>query len=508
MEHENFITDFCNTIDQCHGVRPDKLWFSTWMSSKSPYFSYPQNFEKFWTSGQLPPTMTFPKKLALTFRLSLTMLSILAKSTYLKWQLRNELAEINQSSGKEFNLVRTFAYSDNPQVSDPFWGEFIEKLTQSSVNLLTIYDPSFSITKCKRAYNSKKRNFPYLVFVSPRKVLNNFSLILVEVFKAQSFPSQKVRGIELKYFITDSYKTELLAPSSLVNLVCFDCYQNILQKFSIKKAYLTFENNPWEKMFYLARSASKKQFKILGFQHASIQRDATNYFLSSYENLHNLHPDKILSVGQITYEYMKNLPHYKNINIGVGCALRYSYLENIELINSPTENKNLNLLVMLDGTQDTVNLIKLVLEFVKINKLDKLSIKIKEHPSLLIRNFYPEFLTNKAVLSKKIIIASGGLQENLNQSDIILYTGTTSSIEALRLGKAVINYNFALFNYDPLFQFKDFKWTITKPNELIDIFKEYLKLTPQEIIQRKLSAKNFVNNYFSPCTKENIERFL
>lgn len=509
MKHEKFIREYCRIIDQCHGQRPDSLWFSTWMSSKSPYFNFPQNFEKYWLNGHLPPKITLSKKMKLALRQIVTFGSVLVKSLYLKIKLRQELRELYLLEGQEINLVRTFLYKTDREAKDPFWGDLIDLLTGAQRPLVTIYDPNFSILHCKNIYDSKKHNFPYLVFLSPLSLIKIYFSLLQEAFKKISFRGDfLVNEKNIGQFVTDFYQAELLSPASLINLVFMNAFQTIFKKFQVHKAYLTFENNPWEKMFYLARAATNKKVEVIGFQHSSIQEGATNYLLSAYESQNHLCPDKIISVGEYTYQLMKDSPHYKNIPIEIGCALRHLYLEKINEHAPISKGNQINLLIVLDGTLDTVKLIQLVLEFLKLNQSENLSIMIKEHPNLLLKNFFPEFFSNEYVLSKKIIISTEGLQKNLEWADIILYSGTTSSIEALKMGKAVINYNFSMFNYDPLFQFKDFKWEANTPQDLSDIIDNYLKLSPSDLQERKLAAKKFVNSYFSPCTRENIERFL
>lgn len=508
MNNIPFKTEFCNVIDQCHGKRPDKLWFSTWMSSKSPYFTFPQNFEKFWLTNSLPAKISFIKKIKMTLRQGITLCSVLVKYSYLRVAMRKELSELSALRGKKIQLMRTFSYHSHPELKDPFWGDLIEINSKSSIPLLTIYDPGFSIFKCKSAYSANIRNFPYLIFLSPFHLFSDYLSLLKEAFFPMSFNSLPVNNINIESFLVHSYQSELLSPASFINLVFFRSFQNVMKIFSIEKAYLTFENNPWEKMFHLAKKSSMENFETIGFQHASIQEGAANYLLSSYEAKSHLHPDRILSVGEYTYKYMKSLPHYKNINIQIGCALRYSYLD--EKIPLPIQKKttDIHLLVMLDGVLDTVNLIELALEFAHKNTFQNLKIIVKEHPNLLLKNFYQKFFTHEAVLASKIVISQGKLRETLEWADLILYTGTTSSIEALKMGKAIINYNFSLFNYDPLFQFTEFKWQADNCEDLKNIIHSYLELSSNELMQKKVAAKKFVNSYFSPCTRENIERFL
>jgi surface carbohydrate biosynthesis protein (TIGR04326 family) len=509
MKHEKFISEYCRIINLCHGQLPDQLWFATWMSSKSPYFNFPHNFEKFWLSGKIPQRQTPYAKIKIAFRQFITLCSIIAKSLYLKTAMRRELRELSSHEGEELNLLRTFLYKSDNQMTDPFWGDLVDALINEKKPLLTIYDPNFSVFHCKSAFNNKRRNFPYLVFLSPLHLLKlYFSLLRESSRKIQPQGDFTVNGTNLQDFIVDSYQSELLSSASLVNLAFMASFHSCIGKYNIKKAYLTFENNPWEKMFYLARQSLDKKIEVIGFQHASIPEGATNYYLSNYEAQKHLHPDKVLSVGSFTSALMKNFIHYKNIPVETGCALRHVYLERIKESDTQPRTQETHLLVVLDGTPDTKQLIQLVVDFIKLNHAKNFSIKLKEHPNLLLKNFYPEFLRQESILTNKIKLSNENLQQNLKWADIVLYTGSTSCIEALKMGKAVINYNFSLFNYDPLFQFTDLRWEIHSPNELNLTINDFVRLSPADLQQRKLAAKKFVENYFSPCTRENIERFL
>jgi surface carbohydrate biosynthesis protein (TIGR04326 family) len=505
MKNEKFIKDYCEIIDNCHGQRPDKLWLATWMSCKSPYFSFPQNFEKFWSTGALPTDIRFSEKIFMALRLFLTLVSIVLKSIYIKITMRTELAQLYALRGKKINLMRTFAYNSNPQAEDPFWGKLVDLLTESSTPLVTVYDPHFSIKECKKAFQKNKKNVPYLAFFSPLEVVKCYFELLFEAFSNIHLSSQNKR---IEHYLTAAYQQEILSPATFINLVFLSSFKKIINTFSIEKAYLPFENNPWEKMFYLAKKGSHKNFKVIGFQHSSIQEGATNYLLSAYETKNKFCPDRIMSVGSYTLDYMKGLPFYKNITLEIGCALRYSYLEQISFLPTERSDDQIHLLAILDGTPDTIKLISLVLEFCKTNPFKNISIKIKQHPSLPIKSFFPNFLTNAAVLNHQIGVAEGNLETSLIWADLILYSGTTSCIEALKMGKAVINYNHSTFNYDPLFQFTEFKWEVSNPQNLTAAIQQYITLSPKELQQKKIVAKKFVNSYFSPCTKENIERFL
>lgn len=493
----DFIKSFCQLVDDCHGKRPDQLWFSTWMASKSPYFEFPQSFESFWQSGSIKDDFPLGKRLIAFFSLGKTLASLSIKAIYCRWGFRVYLS-ILKNDRRRYNVLKTFAYAPDNKKPDPFWNQFAEALGQDPHPLLTLYDPTFSFRRCKDAYSPDKNNIPYFAFLSVKTLFKDYFRLGLEALAPKDY---------FVPLLTVSYKKALLHPSSLVHLSFLNCFKNIFETISMHQLYITYENNPWEKMAYLARDLSHQKFKIIGFQHASIPKDAANYFLSEYENKKHLYPDTVFTVGNYTAKLLASYPGYKNARIKAGCALRHQYLENMTLTPANFAD-GAKILVVLDGTRDTVNILTLIHGFLEKNPEFKNQMIIKEHPNMPIALFAPEFLESEFVLNKKLHISKETLQHELNECNIVIYSGSTVCIEALKVGRAVINCNFTLFNYDPLFQFHDFKWQASNPDDLVKAIAEIEVLPNDEIIKKQTSGMAFVNEYFLPCTKENIEGFL
>lgn len=508
MKNEYFITEFCKIIDQAHGKRPDKFWFATWMASKSPYVDFSKSFENFWKTKKLPTTITSFEKILLTIRICKTFISLLIKSTFLKTAMRNELQALNKLRGQKIIILRTFSYSYSHKSTDPFWGELVDELSCSATPLLIIYDPNFSILKCKAAFNPQKNNFPLFIFLSPWKLFTNFYTLVKEGFSQQELTSYLFENIETKDYLSSAYKREILSPSTYVNFAYFNCFEKILSNFDIDKAYLPFENNPWEKMFHIAKTQLKKDFKTIGFQHAALQRDATNYFLSSYEISHKLHPEIIITNGEITFNYLKSIPHYDNINLLIGCALRHKDTNSQNVSIRRESNGPTRFLVLLDGVLDTRYLLDFISKFSKNLFSKNLEIVIREHPSLPIKRILSKKDYMSLLNNKSLKISRNILDDDLRETDIVLYSGSTTSIEALSRGKAVISYNYRLFNYDPLFSFSDFKWLIQTEDDLISAINNYRSLSAAEIIERQRISQLYVQKYFLSCTCTSINKFL
>ncbi len=503
MKQATFMNEYCQAIDHLHGQRPDILWFSTWMSSKAPYFGYAQKFETFWQRGEIPGSLSFVSRIRKILRLTVTLFSLIGKSLFLRIVYRHELKALQSLS--QITVLRTFSYSAAAEAEDPFWGPLVDELQLQKNPLVVVFEPQFSIFKCKKTYSSQKRNFPYYVFLNALNLFKSYLQLVQEGFSEVRFqtPPDQKKGIH--QILQQNYQEEILSPAALGTLAFYDCFLNITSNFSIFNFYITFENNPWEKMLYLVRQVSKQPFQITGFQHATIQRDAANYYLSDYESKRHLHPDIIYCVGSITTQLLKSYSHYRQLPVREGCALRY---------NLPLKKKYLKqfstkiqILVTLDGTKaEAKALLDLVIKY-SLNQRADIHFVIKEHPNMRIKDFSSDALTRIAQ-KDNLSIANGSLYEALNESDILLYSCTTVCLEALAQGIPLIQFGNSLLNLDPLFNFTEYKITVQDISQLDRALKNFRAMSQDERSQREELGRKFVEEYFSPCTPDAIKRFL
>ncbi len=510
MKQTEFIKSYCTIIDQCHGQKKDLLWFATWMSSKSPYCEFPRMFQAFWRTNAIPDNkLSFKIFITQIFKIIITFLSLLFKSFYLNCRYFRKISNLKKVRKTPFTFFRTFQYHSNPGTIDPFWGSLLEDFKKANLPTLTIYEPSFSLFKCKIQITDKEIFLPYQIFISPIILTKALVCLILEFLRPSTFQGNFViKNVDLNNFVNIQYKRDLLTSATFVNLVFYNLFKKVFKKFHIIKAYYPYENNPWEKMLVLAVKNHDPHLPLVGFQHASIPEGATNYFLSDYESHRCLHPSKIITVGEYTNILLKKLPHYREIEVISGCALRHTYLELLGIQKFPLKSKKWKALVTLDGTQETLIFLDFILSCTKVSMPNEMDVIIREHPNFAIPASYRRLMETASIGGDHMIVSSKELKVDLMVSDLLIYCGSTCSIEALALGRPLINFQTSEFNFDPLFDFHEFKWNVQRPEDLTDAIKDILALDPSEICQKQIAGQNFVKNYFSPCTKEHIKRFF
>src|SRR5262249_52471045 len=86
------------------------------------------------------------------------------------------------------------------------------------------------------------------------------------------------------------------------------------------------------------------------------------------------------------------------------------------------------------------------------------------------------------------------------KSDVVLYVSSTIAIEAISAGIPVVYLDIGDFmNPDPLFDFSEFKWSLTDPAQLIPTLKMIDALTPSDLERRRAAARAYALSYLSPA---------
>ena len=144
----------------------------------------------------------------------------------------------------------------------------------------------------------------------------------------------------------------------------------------------------------------------------------------------------------------------------------------------------------------------------QIESLKGWKITIRNHPILPIEKC-EKYLNVKFDSFPNISISKNtSLHDDIKNCAIILYWGTTVSLEALAMGRPIIHYHQGdLVNYDPVFELSTFKEVICRNDPLLPILNKYLNLSDTEYLEKSKIAIDYVNQYFYPVNKETIKKF-
>lgn len=292
-------------------------------------------------------------------------------------------------------------------------------------------------------------------------------------------------------------REEVQTKRFFVELICFYVGRGLVQKGYVQKLFYPCENRSWEKTLILGIKGMsfQNEVEVIGYQHASLSERHWNYSLEEKEICP--FPDRILTNGEKTYQWLKKSLHLNPSNIEIACSLRYQYDDT--LVKRRTCQK---ILVALGSPFEEY---QKIFDFLNRVKLEDIDLILRPHQLFSLEE---SFRRMKPHFSYRIDTHSR-LEDSLKEVDCVTYASSTAAIEALALGIPVIYLDLPDFcNSDPIWDCSDFKWAVKKPIEFLQVLSHIKELSDDEYVSMQKKARVYVNQYFYPVCEQTLTPFL
>lgn len=433
---------------------------------------------------------------------ALVKLSI--RKIYFTFRLRKRIKELTRE--KKYYIVKTFIYDhsflSDGSYRDAFYGSLPDFLKQKEnvIVLATI------LGRCRACIEKIKRCQSCLII--PLEVFLSFKDAVPTAIETV-FTSVRIKN-KIFFFgfdVTGIVNGELKRTCNGIDFyqsLYYDMIRRLVESVKVKTFLLTYENNPWEKMSMLAIRGFSPETEIIGYQHTVVPQASANAFISSKESNVIPMPDRILTVGKIPKEIMEKYGSYDSGKIEPACGLRFEYLFN----SSKCERKRRgHILLAVEGLNGAHRLVNYVIKELSGNM--KYEVRVRTHPALPLALFKSKLTHPLDGIPNFSLSQNISLQDDLEWSDIVIYWGSTVSLEALVMGKPVIRYDTdSGLSYDPLFQCGHLKWIVYDDTPITETIHDIFTLDDDRFNQALEKARQYIKDYFFPVTSANLELFL
>lgn len=422
---------------------------------------------------------------------------------YLKNEINNKI-----DSEKPYYVLRTWidkrTFDSQGIYHDIYFGKLIPVLQKKkNTIILAVILPNFKDRIIDIKSNlSNNLIIPEEYFLG---YIDYVKLLIIQFNKKIKSLNEKFNGYNVEHLVRGEIRDNLLEGKIRNNLRYYYVVKNLSKKINCKTFLHTYENHSWEKISILGlRKYSKKTF-IIGFQHTTITKLLLNFFNNDEEINFIPLPDKIITGGNTPKKIMIENCNYPSNIIKEGCALRYHSLLEKNISNEKEKNKTYNILI---GTAASIDESVRVIDFVyNTIKKEKYTITFRPHPLLSFDKIKEkidfELGTNFKVSTKK------NVTEDINNSDIFIYTQTSLCIEAIMTGTPLIYLDIdEIYNDDPLFQCESLKWQVSQKKELLSTINKIYNMSSDDFKKQYKSAKNYLEKYFYPITEERLNVFI
>jgi hypothetical protein len=410
---------------------------------------------------------------------------------------------------KTYSVIRTWFDSRSPALiargEDVYFGRFPRFLKEHGQHIL--YFGEF-VQGFDHEFENLKKGFDHPVVLG-RSLIHGFDLIKACLFvrslrrKIQLPGGVTILGINVDAVLANYFQQHSGNPHVRSNYFSYLEAAKLVKKLKIDRFFMPFENYAWEKSTRSALSRYSPATKVTAFQHAQVALNAAKFFLGKAESRASLLPQRIVTLGATTRQFLVTKKNYPAETLVAGCALRHGHL----IPGSPVARRqNRRILVQLWSFEKSVQLVN----FMHAGGLHLgaagYKVTLNPHPCHPMKKLIPHL---DFEYRNEFAVAGGSLREGFDRNDLVIYHGTTACLDALAAGLPVIHVEFDDFiTVDPLFDFDDFKWTVGEPGELAGIIERIYALRDEEYYRRQRKGFDFVSRYFYPVTDENMKKYL
>lgn len=399
-----------------------------------------------------------------------------------------------------------FSYVDGRQRDelDTYFGDLIYTIKNDK--------PSFKINYLFHVYRPYFRNYKNLNneindYNSVISMLSFYDFIecFMDILKIWNFNFKHEKlnvhnyNIDLSAIIKETMINEI--SSGLIdNLLIYRSFCNLTKQKSLKTVIYPFENKSLEKLILLALN---KNIQTIGYQHSSITPRHFSLKTNNEELKYMPLPTKIITVGEVTRNWLIQEGGFPENIVHSGVYLRKSKFQYLN-----KETINLNKIKLLFSFSSSFEEIINTINFTDKNiKKDKFLIKYRFHPDFPVTGL--SLLYQNWIKENNILISTEESLKDLIWADIVCYSSSSFSIDSILHNVPVIHLNIDKYNSDPLMNKKvDLKWSVNFSNEFYPSILEISKINKFEKKKRYKNSKRLLDRYFTDKNKINLNLFI
>jgi hypothetical protein len=301
--------------------------------------------------------------------------------------------------------------------------------------------------------------------------------------------------IDTNYRETSFIRTELLQKYIM---------KNMLKQCRVHTFTTTYENNPWEKICFLSLKEYSPSTKTIGYQHAVISRASANMYISKEEMPFVPIPDKVVTTGDITKSMLEKYGSYPKNSIKSSCALRHEYIYELKRKNF---TRSCKILVALEGVYECYKLVNFV--FNALSGTNYFQVIIRTHPARPFDKIKDDLCFDINCHANFSVSNQTSLKDDLSGVDILMYWGSTVSMEALMMGIPVIHVSLDdIVTVDPLFDCCHLKWAVKNVEKLRSVIADIYNLSEHDYLSQYNNARSYIERYLKEVTDDRLSEFI
>lgn len=319
--------------------------------------------------------------------------------------------------------------------------------------------------------------------------LKDIAVCVYLSLKRQSYKETFLyEGFDLTYIYNTLKFNEHVLGTYYTSLIIERTFERIFSENNVGKLLFPYENRSWEKrLIGKARNAGVK--RILGYQHSSLTPRHLSFKQGTQDLNVDNYPDKIITVGDVTADWLKESSPPLSGLVVSGASLR-------RVTKKIKHSTNRAVLVPISSSRSEASFLMNVVW--QASKSCDTEFVIRTHPTILVDDIFESYdWPDTVTLSKGMT-----LEEDLERTSVIVYSSSTVALEGMLFGRPVIFVDIGdIPSGDPLLDNEKLRPTVVSGSELVFELQAFSALSDKEYGKLQNDLKVYAESYLVSVKK-------
>jgi surface carbohydrate biosynthesis protein (TIGR04326 family) len=427
----------------------------------------------------------------------------------LMWMSRNKRRKESIPTDHEITLIDTFFLSSmfkNGKYSDRYYNGLLEYLTDDERRRI-YFVPSILIkTGFKKIMRIAEKSGEKFLFKEDYLKLSDYFFALVSPFRIRriNFSKFKFKDFNIGPVLQSDFRCHIFA--SALSILNHRFFRRLKEnKIRLGLVVDWFENQPIDHGFNKGIKDFYPKTYSIGYQGYIISTDFNFYIQpTKYETENGIIPEAIAVVGKGLKKQIKRFD--STLNVITAPAFRFKSVWDLVEAHK-TSNKKIVLVALPIAIKESIEILKLVINAIKIGKYDDVEFQIKSHPVLDTNKLKSKF----GNLPNNFEFIEGNFKDCVVKAKIMIGNTSSTCLETLAIGIPVIiigSQSGLTQNPIPENVNKDIWRICYTPEELSNAINHFLSISEEERDILKKIGEEIRAMYFEPVTRESVRKFL
>lgn len=414
--------------------------------------------------------------------------------------------------GERPTFILTWAnlrsFDENNNYRDSFFGELPSKLKARGNNVVIVpyVLGGLSIYKecIKKMRQSDEKFLPLESFLKISDTLRIALKELASVPKRRRYPP--FEGLEISEIIFNEYRGDWIETRRTALLLFKEVIKNWkAAEIPVDVLILTFENRIREKIINIALKELYPSAYVIGYQHSTVSKMYLDHFFSRYESSILPFPDRLVTNGEY-YERLLRESGYDAKKIVCGGAIRYSNLLRLTDMTVSKKDGMHTPTILVTPSISMNESLELVWKVSNaFRDKPQYHIIIKCHPLMPFHLFAKKL---GAPLPPHFSVSDAQIEDLVKTSDVLIYTTSTTCVEALALGVPVLHVGSDFIIDMDVLDFKpEIRYSARNKDTIREKIEEALRITHEDLLEKRKEWKKVVSEMFGPVTEQTYDLF-